>query len=626
LFQLQDDGVAENRAAPERIMKVRTDNHNMTAYASNRTPARQDYGNVMSEFLKIKDNSKQLAFQKNIPQDFSLQNYDQVSEDGQAAEEHVMENNDVRTDDTLIDLDDISLSSNLVNSLLTTSANLNSAVNLEYSLLTQNEFQADEDNSDVINSNKRKREDNVSGEFSKSKIRPRYKKLRVEDSVTAEQVINHCSTVTTVSTTTDISNYFMNNFTPYLMEFEDNDVNSNKFTDHLSETGYYMFIVKKCLSKPFEIVFAKYVTSVSHEYTKNYYSIDNRVFVVTFENIRFMISYNLVKECKIDIPPSQDLCNDDTALRNREKCYFTDVQSFNFKVALTRYFNLDMYYAQTKMITLMQSLGENKSSFLLSKLYTMFQDRSLFTLPIMLSRKDSVTEQIVQKNDFVISPYVEQVINLSKGLEFKSSKPFEGLYASVHHKSSLTYKYSSVANVFFDKADALKKVKKEDGSLHIIEQYLSQNAQNANSNNFIVLSFKNDERLTIVKKQNEYYWIFGEVKDINVHQIVHKFNNFIHHLFVIGKVNRRESNTTHNYLLKLVALIVQNRVPLGEGITYAKSNLNCTYQSFILINNTVYFFFLFNSMRKWWWWCIDYNIWNIRCYLSRTIANKIFVY
>ncbi|UZE89699.1 IE-1 [Parapoynx stagnalis nucleopolyhedrovirus] len=572
----------------------------MTPYASNRTPARQDYGNVMSEFLKIKDNSEHLAFQKNIPQDFSLQNYDQLSDDGgQAAEEEQM--NDVRHDDTFIPelledelLEDLSLSSNLVNSLLTASSNLNSAVNLEYSFLTQNgEFPSEEENSSESNSNKRKRDekDIVSGEFNKSKIRPRYKKLRVEDCVTAEQVINHCSTVTTVATTTDISNYFVNNFTPYLMQFENNDVNANKFTEHLSETGYYMFIVKKCLTKPFEIVFAKYVTSVSHEYTKNYYSIDNRVFVVTFENIRFMISYNLVKECNIDIPPSQDLCSDETALKDNEKCYFTDVQSFNFKVALTRYFNLDMYYAQTKMITLMQSLGESKSSFLLTKLYNMFQDKSLFTLPIMLSRKDSVTDHIVQKNDFVISPYVQQVINLSRGLEFRSSKPFEGLHTSVHQKSSLTYKYSSVANVFFDKADALKKVKKEDGSLHIIEQYLSQNAQNVNSNNFIVLSFKNDERLTIVKKQNEYYWIFGEVKNINVHQIVYKFNNFIHHLFVIGKVNRRESNTTHNYLLKLVALIVQNHVSLGEGITYAKSNLNCNYQSFILINNAVYFIF-----------------------------------
>lgn len=67
------------------------------------------------------------------------------------------------------------------------------------------------------------------------------------------------------------------------------------------------------------------------------------------------------------------------------------------------------------------------------------------------------------------------------------------------------YKYSSVVNFLFNNykyydnivsnnnVENLKKVKKEDGSMYIVEQYLIQNVDNVKGYNFIVLFFKNEE-------------------------------------------------------------------------------------------------------------------------------------
>lgn len=95
--------------------------------------------------------------------------------------------------------------------------------------------------------------------------------------------------------------YFINDFVLYLMCFDDNDYNFNRFFDYMFEIGYYMFVVKKSEVKLFEIIFVKYVSNVVYEYINNYYMVDNCVFVVIFDKIRFMILYNLVKEIGIEI-------------------------------------------------------------------------------------------------------------------------------------------------------------------------------------------------------------------------------------------------------------------------------------------------------------------------------------
>ncbi|USC25981.1 ie-1 [Palpita vitrealis nucleopolyhedrovirus] len=437
--------------------------------------------------------------------------------------------------------------------------------------------------------------DNVVGQFTKTKIRPKYKNSTIQSSATVEQSINSNTNICTVASSQEITHYFNNDFAPYLMRFDDNNYNSNRFSDHMSETGYYMFVVKKSDVKAFEIVFAKYVNYVVYEYTSNYYQIDNRVFVVSFNKVRFMISYKLVKDCNIEIPPSQDVCSDEVAAQNPKKCHFMDVHH-TFKAALTSYFNLDMYYAQTNFVTLLQSLGERKCGFLLNKLYEMYQDKSLFTLPIMLSRKESTEVEATSSNNFIVSPYVSQILRFSEGISFPDNEiskyVVDNLDKIVNKKTTLTFKYSSVAKLLFnnykyndnvissDNCESLKKIKKEDGNMHIVEQYLTLNMDNQKGHNFIVLSFKNDERLTIAKKKESFFWLCGEIKQDEVNQAIQKYNKFKHNMFVIGKANRRESVSLHNNLLKLLALILQGLVSLNQAIVYADQKLNCKYKKF----------------------------------------------
>nr|AFS51887.1 immediate-early transcriptional regulatory protein-1 [Dendrolimus kikuchii nucleopolyhedrovirus] len=454
---------------------------------------------------------------------------------------------------------------------------------------------------------KRKHESGeITGQFTKNKIRPKYKKTMIQSCVTTEEAIHQQVEITTTASTLDISNYFTNDFVPYLMQFENKEMHCNRFSEHMSENGYYMFVVKKTTSSssssssqpPFNIMFAKYVTNVTYEYTNNYSGIDKLVFVVTFDKVRFMISHKLVKECGIEIPFSQNF--EDKDIQNPNQCLFQEAHH-NFKAALTSYFNLDLYYAQTKFVTVLQSMGESKTGLLLTKLFYMYKDRSLFTLPVMLSRKESdvdnsTSSQSGGSGNFVISHYVSQIIKFSENLQYPKNDYNEivmnRLDEIVSKKSTLTYKYSSVANLLFNNykysdngvsgsnsnCDNLKKIKKEDGSLHIVEQYLSQNSNDAQSNNFIVLTFKHDERLTIAKKAQEYFWVFGEIKDADVNQIIHKFNKCIHHTFVIAKVNRRDSTTIHNNLLKLLALILQTLVPIANAVAFAERKLNCKYK------------------------------------------------
>ncbi|QBC75993.1 immediate early protein 1 [Neophasia sp. alphabaculovirus] len=410
---------------------------------------------------------------------------------------------------------------------------------------------------------------------NKNKIRPRYKKATVQNHTTLQEEQRYTTEICTVAPADQIAQYFSQDFSVYLDKL-DCQMSANRFSDHISETGYYVFVVKKSEVKPFEVVFAKFVNNVTNEYQNNYYMVDNRVFVVSLNNVKFMVSYKLVRDEGIEIPPHVNLCDDTQAARKPYDCYFEPVKNA-FQATLIKHFHLDMYYAQTTFVTLMQSLGENKTGMLLGKLYQMYQDRSLFTLPIMLSRKEPVVENTPLSRNYT-SSYVSQIIKYSKNIQFPCSEPnqdiIDRLEQIVTLKSPLTYKYSSVANLLFNKynykrdnnADNLKKVKKEDGNRLLVEQYMSQNESDVTSHNFIVLSFgSNDERLTIAKKGNEYYWISGEIKDINVDDMIKKYTKNVHHVFRIIKVNRRESTTWHNNLLKMLALLLQNLINIEDA-------------------------------------------------------------
>ncbi|AAC59144.1 immediate early gene 1 [Orgyia pseudotsugata multiple nucleopolyhedrovirus] len=426
---------------------------------------------------------------------------------------------------------------------------------------------------------------------NKPKIRQRYKKATIQNRTSLTEERQYSTEICTVAAPDQIAKYFAQDFSAHLNEVKSEcQMSANRFSDYISETGYYVFVVKKGDRKPFEVVFAKFVNNATNEYTNNYYMVDNRVFVVSLNNVKFMVSYKLVREQGIDIPPHVNLCNDAQAERTPLNCYFEPVKNA-FQATLINHFHLDMFYAQTTFVTLMQAVGENKTNMLLNKLYQMYQDRSLFTLPIMLSRKEPVNENAPQNKNHAFS-YVAQIMKYSKNLRFPQGDPtqqvMDRLEEIVTQKSSLTYKYSSVANLLFNRygrrdnnADALKKVKKEDGNRLLVEQYMSYNENDDTSHNFIVLQFGgvNDERLTIAKRGKEFYWIAGEIKDISVDDLIKKYARNVHHVFRIINVNRRESTTWHNNLLKLLQLLLQNLIRLEDVQRYSdKSDTKFVYK------------------------------------------------
>ncbi|AGR57047.1 IE-1 [Choristoneura rosaceana nucleopolyhedrovirus] len=435
----------------------------------------------------------------------------------------------------------------------------------------------DSDSDSSVDSSKGKKR------VSKPKMRQRYKKATIQNKTTLTEERHYTTEICTVAPSDQIAQYFAQDFSVYLdRQKSDCQMSANRFSDYISETGYYVFVVKKSEHKPFEVVFAKFVNNVTNEYTNNYYMVDNRVFVVSVNNVKFMVSYKLVREQGIDIPPHVNLCDDAQAERNPYDCYFEPVKNV-FQTTLINHFHLDMYYSQTTFVTLMQSMGESKTGILLNKLYQMFQDRSLFTLPIMLSRKEPMIENTPLSRNYT-SSYVAQIIKYSKNLRFPENNPDNSIISRldeiVTQKSSLTYKYSSVANLLFNRyghhnnnnADSLKKVKKEDGNRLLVEQYMSQNENDDTSHNFIVLQFgsvKNDERLTIAKKGTEFFWIAGEIKDINVDDLIKKYTRNVHHVFRIINVNRRESTTWHNNLLKMLQLLLQNLIRIDDVQQYS---------------------------------------------------------
>nr|ACJ04632.1 Ie-1 [Iragoides fasciata nucleopolyhedrovirus] len=446
--------------------------------------------------------------------------------------------------------------------------------------------------------------------FKRTLLRPKYKKNKIVNSV----IVNETNVAVTsnkqqiVATENEISKYFCQEFTSHLEKFNNNEIDkfiSNKrFCDYMAETSFYTFLIKKneYNKHKYDVTYMTYTKNVCKEYANKYYLIDNRVFVVTIERCRFMVSYNLVKFFNIEIPEFQDM----QEINDPKRCSFIDTVG-TFKTLLIAAFELNMYYLQTTLAAKFIALGELRSSHILRKFNEMFQDSSMFTLPLVVSQdnnseSDNCELITPQKQRLLVSPYVMQIIKISKNLKYPQCSLNEFAINNLkkvvienYSGGSLTYKYASVANLLYtnykynskvleDKnfndnvyKNEFKSIKKEDGSLLMINYYLFQNADNENGHNFILATFKNEDRLTIIKKKELFYWIYLELQDNNAKEKINKFNKFLHHTFVISKANRRDSCVIHNHLIKLIALVVQELIPLSNAIEFAQKQLNCKH-------------------------------------------------
>ncbi|AHH82603.1 IE-1 [Buzura suppressaria nucleopolyhedrovirus] len=382
-----------------------------------------------------------------------------------------------------------------------------------------------------------------------------------------------------------------------------NTINDHRFINFISHQAYYMFVVSKSRNSQnkYRITYANCVAAVTTEYAANYQKIDHLVMVVSIEQFRFMISYNLLINLNIPIPASEDLgkkCCDASQLSKR--CFFNEVKDFEFKSLLIHTFQLDVCYAKTKMILLFNALGSDKTDCVMETMKDLHKDELFSQLPVNLYQREATEDM-----RYDISPYVLSIVNLSEGLTFrKASRPANDTEAindvinvlrfwlreknvrSADTKDKdcfFTYKYGSIVRLFYDDSPKIKnltKLKKANNATSgIITSYLEVSSSKNDSDNFLLISTKNDERITIIKKGYEYIWITSVISDIIASDIINAFKKHTHHVFNLNNSTRKEVNYKHNGLIKLMSFYTSDYLSFSHMFEISKK-FNCNFKSY----------------------------------------------
>ncbi|AXU41730.1 IE-1 [Spodoptera eridania nucleopolyhedrovirus] len=394
--------------------------------------------------------------------------------------------------------------------------------------------------------------------------------------------------------------------------------NNRLFTSHMLDTSYYMFIVSKS-SNADEIYTLRYINcvhSVHNEYTAHHMHHDRFVLIVTLERYRFMISYKLLLDMKIEIPIQDQFSEKQLTDNNKNLCIFEEVKDFRFMSLLINTFRLDQVYIQGKISLLLASVGEKKARVVHERLTQMIDTKVLFTLPLSITKKEAPNQEELKKYD--MSLYVDDIIKYTAGLRFKKmtndddenklsraqivnavtqslsfwyenkqsgkNKPKTNSAAAAE-KSSFTYKYGCITRQFYDPAQKgvkkLYKVKKENGSAKLIENYLNACKERFENHSFILITTKSDERITIVKKGMEFLWITSVIKDIVVTDIIKKYKMYNHYIYNLNSGSRKEINIRHNGMIKLLSNYTGDRLTLNETNSIAVNKFGCNLEKVI---------------------------------------------
>ncbi|UJZ88956.1 ie-1 [Erannis ankeraria nucleopolyhedrovirus] len=370
------------------------------------------------------------------------------------------------------------------------------------------------------------------------------------------------------------------------------------FVDYITNNAYYMFIIckPKNLEDKFRLFYVNCVNSVAIEYTARYSHVDRLVMVVSFDKFKFLISYELLKALKIAIPNSEDFSAKVQA--QNKICNFNEVKDFEFKNALIGYFGLDIVYTRIKTYQLFSCIGENKSASIVQSVYENHNNKSLYTLPFNLYRKEAAKDDIVCD----VSPYVQNIVTYSEKLKFKTLPKIENENVMEYVLESLkfwlrdkneksssvkdkdcffTYKYGSVVRMFYNEKNNLSKlikIKKEvNASSSLIESYLETAGAVDDSHNFILITTKADERITIIKVGTEFFWITSVIKDIIATDIINSYKKHVHHVFNLNKSNRKEINNKHNGMIKLLTYFTGGYLTIDNLLHVAQNHFECNY-------------------------------------------------
>ncbi|QEI03567.1 IE-1 [Spodoptera cosmioides nucleopolyhedrovirus] len=388
---------------------------------------------------------------------------------------------------------------------------------------------------------------------------------------------------------------------------------SRMFTSHILDTSYYMFIVSKSanVDEVYTLRYINCVHSVHNEYTAHHMHHDRFVLVVTLERYRFMISYNLLIDMNIEIPIQDQFSEKQLSDTNKNMCIFEEVKDFKFMCQLINTFHLDQVYIQGKISLLLASVGEKKARVVHEQLTQMMDTKMLFTLPLSITKKEAPNQEELKKYD--MSMYVEDIMKYTTGLYFKKleedsrkitraqlvdtvaqslsfwyeNKQVTKNKNNTHNveKSNFTYKYGCITRQFYDPAQKgvkkLYKVKKENGSAKLIENYLNACKERFENHSFILITTKSDERITIIKKGMEFLWITSVIKDIVVTDIIKKYRMYNHYIYNLNNGNRKEINIRHNGMIKLLSNYTGERLTLNEIKSIAVDNFGCNFEKVI---------------------------------------------
>nr|AOL57161.1 IE1 [Chrysodeixis includens nucleopolyhedrovirus] len=424
---------------------------------------------------------------------------------------------------------------------------------------------------------------------------------------------------------------FENKIIPNIMTMERD--NNRKFVQYILNNHNYLFLVyeNKYNANTFnvnpntsiyKIEYVNCVQSIYKYYNANYSHIDRTCKVVSFNRFRFAISMKLLNKMQIELPPTEHFKKEDVKKISPKNtfCLLNEVKDPDFISRLTNTFGLDNIYIQGQLTMLLSSIGENRAKILNQQITTMIEDKSLFTIPLHLSRskelEETVDDDINPNNTNVSSAYIRDIIQLSNSLNFKApiipltsyntkeqnievvlncwintQRANNDRDKDLAKSLQFTYKFTSVARVLFDEnlneVNKLFKVKKEPGSVAMIEDYLQACESVPDGNNFIMINTLNDERVTIIKAKTEFFWICSNNPNNLIHcnDIMMAFKKFNHHLLSLIPSNRKDLNNRHSGLIKLVAYHLGGEV----DITFVrrmcdKFKCNYMYKKFKCIN------------------------------------------
>lgn len=384
--------------------------------------------------------------------------------------------------------------------------------------------------------------------------------------------------------------------------------NNRMFASHMLDTSHYMFIVTRPINSEEDTYTLQYINcvhSVYNEYTAHHMHHDRFVLVVTFERYRFLISYHLLLDLGVDIPMQDQFSEKKLADNNKSMCYFEEVKDFEFLSLLTNLFHLDKVYVQGKISLLLASVGEYKARLIHNHLTEMVNDKSLFTLPFHMCKKEANPDELAK---YDMSLYVEDIMKATKGLHFKTLPVMDKKYTrsqlvagiaeslsawyknnkelrtgETNNKNNFTYKYGCIARQFYNTNDKgvnkLFKIKKESGSARLVENYLKACRERFENHSFILITTKSDERITIVKMGSEFLWITSVIKDIVVSDIVKNYRMYNHYIFNLNNGNRKEINIRHNGMIKLISYYTGGWLTMDELKSVACTKFQCNFDN-----------------------------------------------